>query len=321
MNVSPCLISTLQSSLKLRAGEYCVVDLNPWGSLHADTIEAANICIMGIPFDGAVSCGKGSSRAPEHIRSLSRYLPATTETGIILDRVSVFDAGDVPVDLDWERYYGNIEAEAYTLFKSGKFCLFIGGDHSVTIPLHKAFGKAMRESGKQKIGIIHFDAHADICDTYDNHKWSHACTERRALDDVISPADLSYVGLRSWELEELEFFASHPEIITIKAYDVYKEGPLQAFQTLYERYADYDAIYFTLDIDVLDPAYAPGTGTPEAGGLSSRELLELTKLIVGTLPVVAMDVVEVSPILDVSDMTSWAALKVIYEAFGCINAR
>lgn len=298
-----------------------MVDLNPWGKMHVQNIADANVCVMGIPFDGAVSCGKGSSLAPERIRSRSRYLSPTTETGIILDKVKVFDAADVPVDLDWVRYYGNIETEAYRLFRSGRFCLFIGGDHSVTIPLHKAFGRAMREAGRNKIGIIHFDAHPDICDTYDNHRWSHACTARRALDDVISPADLSYVGLRSWVPEELEFFSANPEILIIKAYDVFKDGYMEAFRKLNERYADYDAVYFTLDIDVLDPAYAPGTGTPEAGGLSSRELIELTKLIVGGLPVVAMDVVEVSPILDVSDMTSWAALKVIYEAFGCINAR
>lgn len=298
-----------------------MVDLNPWRSLHVKNIEDANICVMGIPFDGAVSCGKGSSMAPERIRSLSRYLPPTTETGVVLDKIRVFDVADVPIDLDWVRYFGNIEAEAYKLFKNGAFCLFIGGDHSVTIPLHKAFGQAMREAGKTKIGIIHFDAHADICDTYDNHKWSHACTERRALDDVILPEDLSYVGLRSWELEELDFFAANPEIITIKAYDIYKDGLLEAFRKLEQRYKSYDAVYFTMDIDVLDPAYAPGTGTPEAGGLSSRELIELTKLIVASLPVVAMDIVEVSPTLDVSDMTSWAALKVIYEAFGCINAR
>ncbi len=297
-----------------------MIDLKPWGGLNAKNIAEANICVMGIPFDGAVSCGKGAAAAPEVIRSLSRYLPATTETGKILSDIKIYDEGDVPVDLDWERYYGTVETEAYMLMKEDKFCLFIGGDHSVTIPLHKAFGRHCKEKGHNKIGVIHFDSHADICDSYDNHKWSHACTERRAVEDVISPADLAFVGLRSYEIEELEFFDLHPEILVIKAYDVFKDGYMAACKKLSDRFKDYDAVYLTLDIDVLDPAYAPGTGTPEAGGLTSREMLELTKLMISSLPIKAMDVVEVSPSLDQkNNITSWAALKIMYEVFGCIN--
>jgi agmatinase len=186
--------------------------------------------------------------------------------------------------------------------------------------LHKAFGRYCKEKGNHKIGVIHFDSHADICDTYDNHKWSHACTERRTVEDVISPADLAYVGLRSYEIEELEYFELHPEILVIKAYDVFKEGYIAAYKKLADRFQDYDAVYFTLDIDVLDPAYAPGTGTPEAGGLSSREMIELTKLMITNLPIKAMDIVEVSPPLDQkNNITSWTALKIIYEVFGCLN--
>lgn len=299
-----------------------MIDLKPWGELNVKNVGEANVCIMGIPFDGAVSCGKGAASAPEVIRALSRYLPATTETGIILSNIKIYDEGDVPFDLNWERYYGTVEAEAYMLLKEGKFCLFIGGDHSVTIPLHKAFGKYYKGKGKNKIGVIHFDSHADICDNYDNHKWSHACTERRTVEDVITPGDLAYVGLRSYEIGELEYFELHPEILVIKAYDVYKKGYMEAYKKLEERFKDYDAVYFTLDIDVLDPAFAPGTGTPEAGGLSSREMIEFTKLMISNLPIKAMDVVEVSPSLDQkNNITSWAALKIIYEVFGCLNEK
>lgn len=297
-----------------------MIDLKPWGELNAKNIAEANICVMGIPFDGAVSCGKGAATAPEVIRSLSRYLPATTETGRILSNIRIYDEGDVPIDLSWDRYYGTVETEAYMLLKEGKFCLFIGGDHSVTIPLHKAFGRYCKEKGNRKIGVIHFDSHADICDTYDNHKWSHACTERRTVEDVISTSDLAYVGLRSYEIEELEYFELHPEILVVKAYDVFKEGYVAAYKKLADRFKYYDAVYFTLDIDVLDPAYAPGTGTPEAGGLTSREMIELTKLMITNLPIKAMDIVEVSPPLDQkNNITSWAALKIMYEVFGCLN--
>ena len=296
-----------------------MIDLFPWGELNTQELKEADVCVMGVPFDGAVSCGKGTAQAPDMFRRLSKYLPGTTEAGSIIDRLKVFDAGDVPTDLDWARYYKEVEEQALHLLQTGKFCLFLGGDHSVTIPLQRAYGRYYE--GK-KIGIIHFDSHADICDTYDNHKWSHACTERRAVEDVIGPEDLAYVGLRSWEAEELAYFAAHPEVITIRAYDVFKEGYMAAYNKLEARFKNYDAIYFTLDIDVLDPSMAPGTGTPEAGGLTSREMIELTKLILTNLPVKVMDVVEVSPPLDsVNNITSWAALKIIYEVFGCLNIK
>jgi agmatinase len=297
-----------------------MIDLKPWGDLNTENMEKANLLIMGVPFDGAVSCGKGAALAPEKIRALSRYLPATTETGTIIKNLKAYDAGDVAVDLDWARYYKEVEDRAYDLMKTDKFSLFLGGDHSVTIPLHKAFGRYSKEKGLGKIGVIHFDSHADICDTYDSHKWSHACTERRTVEDVIGTGDLAYLGLRSYEIEELEYFKGHPEVLVIKAYDVFKEGYLACYHKLEERFRDYDAVYFTLDIDVVDPAFAPGTGTPEAGGLTSREILELTKLLIGNLPVKAMDIVEVSPPLDQeNDITSWLALKIIYEVFGCLD--
>ncbi|MDD2216166.1 MAG: arginase family protein, partial [Eubacteriales bacterium] len=239
-----------------------MIDLNPWGDLNTNNPSEAKICIMGVPFDGAVSCGKGTAEAPEKLRVLSRYLPPTTETGIILDNLKVYDMGDIAIDLNWERYYKEVEDQAYNLIAEKKFTFFIGGDHSVTIPLQKAFGRYFKENGNQKIGIIHFDSHADICDIYDSHKWSHACTERRAVEDVIEPKDLAYVGLRGFEIDELEYFQEHPDILIMKARDVYMDGYMACYKRLEERFKDYDAVYFTLDIDVVDPAFAPGTGTP-----------------------------------------------------------
>ena len=299
-----------------------MIDLHPWGDLNTNNPSEAKICIMGVPFDGAVSCGKGAAEAPEKLRDLSRYLPATTETGIILDNLKVYDMGDIAIDLNWERYYKEVEDQAYNLIAEKKFTLFIGGDHSVTIPLQKAFGRYFKEKGNQKVGIIHFDSHADICDIYDSHKWSHACTERRAIEDVIEPKDLAYVGLRGFEIDELEYFQAHPDILIMKARDVYMDGYIACYKRLEERFKDYDSVYFTLDIDVVDPAFAPGTGTPEAGGMTSREIMEFVKLIVGNLPIKTMDLVEVSPPLDQrNNITSWLALKIIYEVFGCLNSK
>jgi len=288
----------------------------PWGELYTDKFPAADIMILGIPFDGAVSNKKGASEAPDKIRELSRILPATTEEGFLLKGLKIYDHENVEVVLDWVEYFNRVEKEARMLLESGKFCIFLGGDHSVTIPLEKAFSKVNQG---EKIGIIHFDSHPDIADIYDGHKWSHACTQRRALEfDNIKPEGLTYIGLRAYMEDELEYFQQHPEIKIIGAREIYKKGIEYVIETVKERYKDYTKIYITLDIDVLDPAFAPGTGTPEAGGLSTREIMELIREIITSLPVGAMDIVEVSPPLDSSDITSWAALKIMYEVFGVV---
>ena len=296
-----------------------MIGLKPWGEINCSEVDGSDVCIMGVPFDGAVSCGKGTALGPEVIRNLSRYMPPTTEEGILFNSLKVYDHGDVAVDLNWPRYYKTVEDEAFKLMQSKAFCLFLGGDHSVTIPLQRAFG---RNSKGKKIGIIHFDSHSDICDEFDGHKWSHACTERRAVEDVISPEDLALVGIRSWETEEIDYINAHPEVLLINAYDIHTKGYSDVCNKLNEKYAGYDALYLTLDIDVLDPSCAPGTGTPEPGGLQTREMLEIIKFLITELPIRAMDLVEVSPPLDsVNNITSWTALKIIYEVFGKLSLR
>lgn len=290
-----------------------------WG---ADSMEEADILIMGIPFDNAVSLNKGASKAPETLRNLSVDLSDVAEDFTIVKDGLLYDIGDIPVDLQWDRYFSKVRDEAYKLMKKDKFTLFIGGDHSVTIPLHEAFGKYQREKkAGAKIGVIHFDAHFDLCDEYDGHKWSHACTEARTLENVISPEDLFFVGIRVAENLEVEFIAQNPQIGCVKAREVNKNGVDDTFRQLNERFEKYDAVYLTLDIDVLDPAFAPGTGTPVAGGLTSRQLIDLFSLIIENLPVKAMDIVEVAPELDVNNITSWAALRIIHEIFSCFSKK
>ncbi len=280
-----------------------------WG---AKSKETADLYIMGIPFDNAVSNHKGAAAAPNHLRNLSIELSDLTEDFIPIKENLLYDIGDIPVDLNWERYFDRVELEAMALMKSDKFCLFLGGDHSVTIPLHKAFGRCHKD---EKIGVIHFDAHFDLCESYDGHKWSHACTEARTLEDVITGKDLFFIGVRVAELQEVNVIQRNLGIRWVQPAQVDKLGTDAVLQKLRDAFADYDALYVTLDIDVLDPAFAPGTGTPVAGGLTSRQLIELIKGILAELPVKAMDIVEVAPALDVNDITSWAALRIIHEVF------
>jgi agmatinase len=291
----------------------------PWGLSSTPGIEEADVLILGIPFDGAVSNEKGAAAAPDRLRELSRILPSVTEEGTAFQGLVIRDEGNILPQPDWDKYFGEVNKRAYELIARYKFCLFLGGDHSVSIPLESAFARA---HAGENVGIIHFDAHCDLADIYDGFHWSHACTQRRALElPNVKPGNLTLVGIRSFMEDELEFLHEHPQIRVINAREIYQHGLKYTFEEVRKRYQNCNAIYFSIDIDVLDPAFAPGTGTPEAGGLSNRELMELVREIMAYLPVKTTDVVEVSPPLESSDITSWAALKIIYEIFGEIYHR
>jgi agmatinase len=271
--------------------------------------------VLGIPFDGATSFRKGASFAPAKIREITPHIAPITEEGQALAGLRVRDYGDVPVDLQWERYFAMVEAQAAQAL-SHSFALFLGGDHSVTIPLTAAFCSSMAGP----MGVVHLDAHPDLADLFEGHHWSHACAARRVLElPNIIPGHLVFVGLRAWLDEELAFLAAHPEIGVHSARDVYRRGVAAVAEDVVAQLVGVEAVYCTLDIDVLDPAYAPGTGTPEAGGLSTRELLELLQVLFSRLPMRALDIVEVAPPLDHSDITAFAAVKAIYEVWGWVK--
>jgi len=287
----------------------------PWSELATVNQSKADINVLGIPFDGAASFGKGTAEGPARIRTLSEALPGTTDEGIILDgNFFVYDAGDIELDLNWKRFFYTIRKKAQSLIED-KFTLFLGGDHSVTIPLLEAFRKTY--DGK-KIGVIHFDCHADLMDEYEGSRWSHACPLRRFLEmEGINARDLAQVGLRSYETQEILFINENP-VHVYHASKVERLGVQKVVAELTQIYKAYDAIYITTDIDVLDPAFAPGTGTPEGGGLATRQLMYMIKNLIMNLPVKALDLVEISPPRDVNDITSWAGLKIIYEIFGTL---
>jgi len=287
-----------------------------WSGLVTDNPQA-HIGILGVPFDGAVSFRKGAAQAPERIRQLTPHVAPITEEGLILTGVDIFDYGDVERDLDWSRYFDTVAQQA-SLALEHPFTIFLGGDHSVTIPLLQAFDAKINAP----YGILHIDAHTDLIDSFEGHRWSHACTERRALEFPHSRADrLVFCGIRAWLEEELDFLKAHPEITLHTARQMHLRGIAATADAVIERLQDVEHIYLTLDIDCLDPAYAPGTGTPEAGGLTTRELLEFLRRIFAALPIRAMDIVEVAPPLDYSDITTVAAVKILYEVFGWLQNR
>ena len=290
-----------------------------WRELNTDNIEGADVIIMGVPFDENVSCGKGAAQAPAKMRELSVYLPPVTEEGKIIKGLLVCDFGDVEKSAHENvvQYFNRVAAKAQKVFELDKFPVFLGGDHSVSIPLRRAFARHYK---KKKIGIIHFDAHADICDVYDENKLSHACVNARSIDDGFVPESILAFGIRSFEIQELEFYEKHPESHIMTAHQLSEKTVAQAVADIHQIFdASYDAIYLSIDIDCLDPSAAPGTGTPEAGGLTSRFVLETVKAICSLLPIRALDIVEVSPPHDMNDITSWAALKIILETIYYVN--
>ncbi|HUT87145.1 MAG TPA: arginase family protein [Candidatus Heimdallarchaeota archaeon] len=214
---------------------------------------------------------KATGHEATKIREVTPHIAPATEEGHRLAGLRIRDYGDVAIDLNWERYFGTVQAQA-TQALQHPLAVFLGGNHSVAVLLIEAFNE--RITGQS--GVIHIDAHLDLVDTFQGHRWPPACTARRVLEQSnVYPKHLTFIGIHSFMDEELTFLETHSEIGVHLAHDVACLGVVAVAKDVHMQLQDMDAAYVTLDIDALDLAYAPGTGTPEAGGLSTRELLEL----------------------------------------------
>lgn len=284
---------------------------NYFRGLLTEYLNSANVTLTTIPYDEGCSCGVGASMAPDKIRELSSFLPPLTMDGILLDNIKLYDFGNIEKCDD---YFKKIKEEALKRFNLNKFPIFIGGDHSVTIPLQEAFFDYCKKINKIPT-IIHLDAHPDICYFYDGSKLSHACTNRRSIEYGYKTENITLIGIRGYEAEEVEFLNEHPELKVYTANLCYRYGIENIINDLKNRFSDNHAIYLSYDIDINDPSFAPGTGTPESFGPTNRMVLELILGIFKNLNVQAFDIVEVSPKLDSNDITSWLALKTLYEVF------
>lgn len=264
--------------------------------------EEAKAVIYGMPMDYTVSFRPGSRFGPGRIREasvgLEEYSPYMDRH---LEEVAYHDAGDILFP------FGNaaksldlIEGYIDQLLKDGKFPLGLGGEHLVTWPILKAIHKVYPD-----LALIHIDAHADLRTEYEGEVLSHSTPVRKACD-LLGAENVYSFGIRSGMREEFEF--ARTSGMTMEKFEVAE--PLKKYlPQLAGR-----PVYVTIDIDVLDPAYAPGTGTAEAGGISSKELLEAIQSIAQSdLNVVGADLVEVAPPYDSGEQTSIAASKFIRE--------
>lgn len=282
-----------------------------WGDLHRPelTPEKSDFSIIGIPYDGLASARKGAALAPERLRYWSHHLTPFSEDRTRLRDFTVCDLGDIPIT-DPVRDFELVRQKVATL---PNMPILLGGDHSVTIPIFQGQRERYKDG---RLGVLWVDAHPDLCDDFDGSKLSHACVLRRGIEFGIDPQDICMVGLRSWEEQEIDMI-ENGGVHVYTAADVAEIGMKHVADSVRNILNDCDAIHISLDIDCLDPAIAPGTGIPEFGGLSSRDVLTLLKSMQG-LPLVGLDVVEIAPPLDPSESTVFAGLKIIMEYIAVI---
>lgn len=282
-----------------------------WGDLHRPGMNPnqTDFSVIGIPYDGLASARKGAALAPERLRYWSRHLTPFSEDRTRLKDMTICDLGDIKIT-DPASDFNMVRQRVATL---PNMPILLGGDHSVTIPIFE--GQRERYQN-QRLGVLWVDAHPDLCDDFDGSKLSHACVLRRGLEFGIEPHDVCMVGLRSWEDQEIDII-ENGGVHVYTASDVAERGMRKVADSIRNILNDCDAIHISLDIDCLDPAVAPGTGIPEFGGLTSRDVLTLFKSMQG-LPLVGLDVVEIAPPLDPSEATVFAGLKIIMEYIAVI---
>ena len=284
---------------------------NLWGNLYRPdlTPKQADFSVIGIPYDGLASARKGAALAPERLRYWSRHLTSFSEDRTRLKDMTVCDLGDIPITNPIDDYI----VVRKKIASLPNMPIVLGGDHSVSIPVLQ--GQRERYAG-QRLGILWVEAHPDLCDEFDGSRLSHASVLRRAMESGIEPHDICMVGLRSWEEQEIDLI-ENGGLHVYTAADVAERGIRKVADSVRNILNDCDAVHISLDIDCLDPSAAPGTGIPEFGGLTSRDVLTLLKSMQG-LPLVGLDVVEIAPPLDPSEATVFAGLKIIMEYIAVI---
>jgi len=276
-----------------------------------DEVSRADVAILGVPFDSGVSYRPGARFGPGHIRAASKllrpYHPA--QDAHPFGDQQVADAGDVAVNpFDLAEAVQQIDDAATAVRADGASLLTLGGDHTIALPILRSLH---RDHGP--IAVLHFDAHLDTWDTYFGAPFTHGTPFRRASEEGLLDLErCQHMGIRGplYAATDLEDDAALGFQI-VRADDYEADGVRGAVDRMRRRLGD-GPVYVSIDIDVLDPAHAPGTGTPEAGGLTSRELLHTLRGLVG-LNVVGADIVEVAPAYDHAEITGIAASHVAYE--------
>jgi agmatinase len=282
-----------------------------------DEVPRADIAVIGVPFDSGVTYRPGARFGPAHVRQSSRLLRPYNPALALepFGSQQVVDAGDIACNpFDIATAITQIQDGARALTGDGTRLLTIGGDHTVALPLLRALSER-----HGAVAVLHFDAHLDTWDTYFDEPYTHGTPFRRASEEGLIDLEHSiHIGIRgplyaASDLPDSERLG----FATVHCADVELHGLVAAVDRMRERLGD-APIYVSVDVDVLDPAHAPGTGTPEAGGLTSRELLVMLRAL-ADLHVVSADIVEVAPAYDHAELTGIAASHIGYELLSVMS--
>jgi agmatinase len=284
-----------------------------------EEVGRCDIAIVGVPFDGGTTYRPGARFGPGAIRAGSRLMRAY-HPGLAVHPFGaqqVVDAGDIAcTPFDIAAAIEQVEAGAKAMFEHADHLVALGGDHTIALPLLRA-----THARHGPLALIHFDAHLDTWDTYFGAAYTHGTPFRRAHEEGLLATDrCAHVGIRGplFSPEDLTDDAGFGFTI-VGAFDYLERSVTAIAEELRARVGDLP-VYVSLDVDVLDPAHAPGTGTPEAGGMTSRELLATLRALAG-LHLVGADVVEVAPAYDHAEITSIAAANAVYELLGLFARR
>jgi agmatinase len=284
-----------------------------------DQVERADVAVLGVPFDSGTSFRPGARFGPEAVRAGSKLL-RPYHLGLEVEpwtTLQLADAGDIAINpFDIVEAVSQIEDAANALYGKANHIVSIGGDHTVALPLLRA---AHARHGP--VAVVHFDAHLDTWDTYFGARYTHGTPFRRASEEGLLALDhCAHVGIRN-SVYALADFDDDRRLgfATVSTLDVARRGVDEAIDRVRDRVGD-RPVYISIDIDVLDPAHAPGTGTPEPGGLTTRELQMILHGL-ADLELIGADVVEVSPAYDHAQLTALAAANVIYDLLGMFAMR
>ena len=277
-------------------------------------IKSCDVAIVGIPFDAGTSYRPGARFGPQSIRQASRHLRTNYHPNYDVEPFKVqqvADAGDItcnPFSID--EAIKQIEDGAYDLLqKTGGGIISMGGDHTIAFPLLRAVNKI----NKGPVALVHFDAHLDTWDTYFGAPYTHGTPFRRAREERLFLDDASmHVGIRGplYSRDDIKNDESFGFKI-IHCDDFQTEGIDKIVDKIKKRVGN-NALYLSIDIYVLDPAFAPGTGTPEIAGMTTREIVNVIRGLSG-MNLISADVVEVAPAYDHAEVTSLAAATIVYE--------
>ena len=273
-----------------------------------DALEGLQVALYGMPMDLAVTNRNGSRFGPRAIRAIERVGPYNdAHQTAPLHQMQVADIGDVPFRsrFDLAKSHEDIEAFVNRIVESGVIPVGVGGDHSVSLPVLRVLGR------DRPVGMVHIDAHCDTGGAYEEEKFHHGGPFRHAvLEGVLDPERTVQIGIRGaagyiWEFSDIS------GMTVIEAKDIAGMGLDAVIAKAREVVGD-GPTYFSFDIDSLDPAFAPGTGTPEVGGLSTREALALIRGM-KSINFVGGDMVEVAPAYDSNNNTAHAGAQMLFE--------